>query len=178
MTPRTDLVCDVAHFKRMGMHTRFSHKSADAGYTKQHTFFSQLPKCAIRRHARNIQLAHQLVLRRHALARAKRAVRDLAEHVLLNVQIARGSGQWLGHPMSFAPCTYPCLDRAEPGTWAAPLIRCSTASPLWVECAPPRASAAVDGVGQNPHRELRRAPRGAFLFSGGPFGPIFVCSGG
>src|SRR3954471_1756872 len=125
MTPRTDLVCDVAHFKRVGMHTRFSHERADAGYTKQHTFFSQLPKCAIRRHARDIQLAHQLVLRRHSLTRAKRAVRDLAKHELLNVQIARGGGQWLGHPESFAPCTHPCLDRGGPGCWAAPLISVS-----------------------------------------------------
>src|SRR3954467_9969203 len=128
MAPCADLIRNVANLERVGMHTRLSHERADAGYTNQNTSFSQLPKCAVRRHARNIQLAHQLVLRRHALARAKRAVRDLAEHVLLNVQIARGSGQWLGHPMSFAPCTYPCLDRAEPGTWAAPLIRCSTAS--------------------------------------------------
>src|SRR4051812_48648478 len=111
MAPCAGLIPHVANLERGGMHTRLSHERANAGYTKQHTFFSQLPKCAVRRHARDIQLAHQLVLRRHALARSKRAVRDLAEHVLLNVQIARGGGQWLGHPWSFAPCTYPCLDR-------------------------------------------------------------------
>ena len=90
MAAQANLVGDVANFQRMRLRALLGDEGADAGDPDQHAISGQLAQGAIRRHARNIQLTHQLVFGRHAIARPQRAGGNPREHELFDLQVARG----------------------------------------------------------------------------------------
>ena len=85
-----DLVGDVADLERVRVHALLGHEGADPGHAHQHAVGGQLLQRAVGGHARNAQLAHQLVLRGHAVAGAQRAGGDLLEHEVLHLEVAGG----------------------------------------------------------------------------------------
>ena len=111
MPAGADLIGDVAHLERMGVHALLGDEGADAGDAHQHAFRGEFLQRPVRGHARHRERAHQLVLRGHPLARAQRAGGDALEHVVLHLAVARGSlGQGHGglRTLEGAGCGPPC----------------------------------------------------------------------
>ncbi len=189
-----DLVGDVAHLERVGMHALLGDEGADACDPHQHPVLGQLAQGAVGGHARDRQGAGELVLGRHALPGAQRPGRDAVEHEVLDLLVAGGGrlqrhgapllGAGRGPRLWWQPppgCLYRLrAGDAGPAGAPGPGTGAPTAVPpgdeLPVECAAPvvRRGAGTGGWYRCRDRDVRRAVPPRVSRSGKPPAGLFV----
>ena len=87
MPALTDLLRDVSDLQWMRGGLEVPDERADAGDARQHPRTAELAQRSVRCHTRDLELAHELVLGRHALASPPRARADVLQHVLLQLRV-------------------------------------------------------------------------------------------